>query len=119
MKKVVKDVEVAAKEVAGKVEKKAGVVKEVVKEEVKSGVKKAATATKKTAARKAVKETVVLQYLGKEINKDDLMKQIREIWTKQMKRKVSDLVSVTLYLKPEDNMVYYVINDEVTGSIAL
>lgn len=62
---------------------------------------------------------VYLQYLGKEINKDDLVKQVKDIWTKELKNKAGDLKSVTLYLKPEENMAYYVINDDVTGSIAL
>ena len=90
-------------------------------EEVKEAVKETATApAKRTTTRKtAVKETVYLQYLGKEINKDDLVKQVKDIWTKELKNKAGDLKSVTLYLKPEENMAYYVINDDVTGSIAL
>ena len=77
-------------------------------------------AVKKTTAKKAeVKETVYLQYLGKEINKDDLLKQVKTIWTKQYKNKVADLKSVTLYLKPEENAAYYVINEDVTGKIDL
>lgn len=81
---------------------------------------KAATAKKAAAARKAtVKETVYLQYLGKEINKDDLTKQVKTVWTKQLKKKVSDLKSIDLYLKPEENAVYYVINGDVTGSLEI
>lgn len=110
MKKVIRDAEVKAKET---VEKVVADMKEAPK-----AVKKATT-RKAAPARKPVKETVYLQYLGKEINKDDLMKSVKEIWTKQMKKKVSDLKSVALYLKPEENMVYYVINDEFTGNIAL
>lgn len=77
------------------------------------------TAAKAPAKKTTVKETVYLQYLGKEIDKDDLMKQVKEIWTKEQKRKVSDLKSVSLYLKPEENAAYYVINDEVSGKIEL
>lgn len=80
---------------------------------------KATRAAKAPAKKTAMKETVYLQYLGKEINKDDVMKQVKEIWTKQMKQKVGDMKSVSLYLKPEENMVYYVINDEVTGNIEI
>ncbi|MDO4322064.1 MAG: DUF6465 family protein [Lachnospiraceae bacterium] len=108
-RKAVKAVGETVAEAAGKVEKKA--------EEVRSEAKKAVA--KKAVAKKAVKETVYLQYLGKEINKDDLMKAVKEVWTKQMKKKAGDLKSVTLYLKPEEDMAYYVINDEVTGSIEL
>ncbi len=82
-------------------------------------VKAAGEAVKKAPVRKAVKETVYLQYLGKEINKDDLTEQVRDIWTGEMKQKAADLKSITLYLKPEENAAYYVINGETTGRINL
>lgn len=144
MKKVVKDAEITAKETAEKVvadvkEKAPKAAKKVTRKAVKAveetvadaaekvektaeAVKaeaKKAVAKKAAPAKKPVKETVYLQYLGKEIDKDDLMKTVKEVWTKQMKKKAGDLKSVALYLKPEENMVYYVINDEVTGSIEL
>ena len=71
------------------------------------------------AKKAAVMETVYLQYLGKEINQNDLMTRVKEIWTKDMKQKTGDLKSVTLYVKPEENMVYYVLNNDVTGSIGI
>ena len=74
-------------------------------------------AVKAPAKKTALKETVLMQWYGKEVNKDDLMKQVKEIWTKQLKNKVGDMQSVTLYLKPEENKAYYVINGDVTGSI--
>lgn len=109
VEKAVKAAEKTTKAVAEKAEE----VKEAVKETAKAPAKR--TTTRKTA----VKETVYLQYLGKEINKDDLVNQVKDIWTKELKNKAGDLKSVTLYLKPEENMAYYVINDDVTGSIAL
>ena len=109
VEKAVKAAEKTTKAVAEKAEE----VKEAVKETAKAPAKR--TTNRKTA----VKETVYLQYLGKEINKDDLVKQVKDIWTKELKNKAGDLKSVTLYLKPEENMAYYVINDDVTGSIAL
>ena len=109
VEKAVKAAEKTTKAVAEKAEE----VKEAVKETAKAPAKR--TTTRKTA----VKETVYLQYLGKEINKDDLVKQVKDIWTKELKNKAGDLKSVTLYLKPDENMAYYVINDDVTGSIAL
>ena len=93
-------------------------VKEAAKkvEEVTTEAKKTVA---KAAEKKAVKETVYLQYMGKEISKDDLMKQVKDIWTKQMKKKVGDMKTVTLYLKPEENKAYYVINGDVTGSVEM
>ena len=92
-------------------------VKEEVVKAVETAVEQAPAKKKTTTAKKAVAETVYLQYLGKEINKADLMKQVKDIWTKELKNKVGDMKSVTLYLKPEENKAYYVINEEVTGSI--
>ena len=91
VEKAVKAAEKTTKAVAEKAEE----VKEAVKETAKAPAKR--TTTRKTA----VKETVYLQYLGKEINKDDLVKQVKDIWTKELKNKAGDLKSVTLYLKPE------------------
>lgn len=125
-KKPVKD-EVLAEEVNAAVQTAKEAVEKVtekVAEKTEELVEKTEKAGK-TTARKApekkaeVKETVYLQYLGKEINKDDLMKRVKEIWTKELKNKVSDLKSVTLYLKPEENAAYYVINEETTGKIEL
>ncbi len=89
---------------------------EVNAAEVKTETTKAAKAP---AKKTALKETVLMQWYGKEVNKDDLMKQVKEIWTKQMKKKVGEMKTVTIYLKPEENMAYYVINEEVSGNIAL
>ena len=49
----------------------------------------------------------------------DVMKQIRQIWTKELKRSPEELRSVNVYLKPEEFAAYYVINDEVNGKIDL
>lgn len=112
-----------AKAVGNKIEQtgKAAEIKAVVKTtEVKAEEKPAEEKVVKAAAKKTtLKEEVVLQWYGKEINKDEIMKQVKEIWTKQMKNKVGDMNSITLYLKPEENKVYYVINGDVTGSIEL
>lgn len=145
MKKVVKE---AAKETDVRTEApaKKAVVKEAVKTEAKATVEKKtsvkekapkkeetkaaapvkeaeegkkAPAKKAPAKRAAIKETVYLQYLGKEINHQNIVKQVKEIWTKQLKKKVGDIKSITIYFKPEENTAYYVVNDDVTGSIAL
>lgn len=78
------------------------------------------TAAKKAPAKKAaLKETVVLQYAGKEIEYTDVMKKVKEYWTKKLKNKVGDMKSVTVYLKPEEDKAYFVINDDATGSVEL
>lgn len=116
--KAVKAVTETVKETAKKVEEAATKKVEEVAADTKKAVK--TTAAKKTTTKKtAVKETIYLQYLGKEIDKDDLMKKVKEVWTKELKNKVGDMKSVTLYLKPEENRAYFVINGEVTGSVEM
>ena len=135
VKDAAKDAVKAAAETAVKVEKAAEKAASTTKKTVKAAedvagktvkaaedvagktVKAAGEAVKKAPVRKSVKETVYLQYLGKEINKDDLVEQVREIWTGELNKKASDLKSISLYLKPEENAAYYVINGVTTGRI--
>ncbi len=67
----------------------------------------------------AAKQTIYVQYMGNETTTDDIMKKIKEYWTKELKKKVSEMKSVTVYVKPEEGKAYYVINDEITGDIEL
>ena len=88
------------------------------KEPAKTAAQKA-TAKKAPAKKQEIKETVYLQFLGKELNKEDIIKKVKENWTKVLKNKVGDIKSITLYLKPEENAAYFVINGEITGSVDL
>lgn len=88
------------------------------KEPAKAAAQKA-TAKKAPAKKQEIKETVYLQFLGKELNKEDIIKKVKENWTKVLKNKVGDIKSITLYLKPEENAAYFVINGEITGSVDL
>ena len=102
-----------AEETAVKAEKAAVKAEKAAEKVVKKTVAKA------PARRKAVKETVYLQYHGKEIDKDTLTARVRDIWTGELGNKEADLKEITLYLKPEENAAYYVINQDVTGKINL
>ena len=84
--------------------------------EKETAVKKA-PAKRTTAAKKEVKKTSFLQYAGKEVDLDSLYEQVKTIWTKEMGKKAGDLKDIKLYVKPEEFAAYYVINEEITGSI--
>lgn len=111
----------AVKETAAKVEpavkETAAKAAATVKETAAKAQTSAKAAVKKAAAKAEIKETVYLQYLGKEINKDSVVARVKDIWTQELGNKASELKSVTLYLKPEENAAYYIVNDEVTGRI--
>lgn len=94
-------------------------VKTTAKAEKTKAAEKKAPVKKAPAKKTAVKESVVLQFAGKEISAEALMKTVKEIWTKELKNKVGDMKSVSLYVKPEEMAAYYVVNEEVTGKIQL
>ena len=71
-------------------------------------------------ATKKNKQNVVLQYGSKSVSYDELVVRMKEKWTRDYGKKVSELKSIELYVKPEEDKVYYVINDgEETGDFAL
>ena len=81
--------------------------------------KKTAAKTTKASAKKAVKEKLYVQFAGKSYTTDELVKIAKDVWRYDLKRKVGDFKSVELYVKPEENIVYYVINGDVTGSFLI
>ena len=101
------------------------------KEAPKAAVKKE-TATKKAAAKKetekkapakratvkkADQKTILhVQFSGKSYAQEDLVKIAQDVWKYDLKQKVRELASIELYVKPEENKVYYVMNQEFTGS---
>ncbi len=131
----VKAVETAVKTTAPKTEEKE-TVKEAVKPEEKKAVvsaakavaekvvdttkKKAAakkTTGRKPAAKKAeLKSSVCIQFSGKSYSEEDLVKMAKDVWKFDLKQKLGDLTSVELYVKPEENTVYYVMNKDYAGS---
>ena len=92
------------------VAEEAPVKKETVK--AKAAVKESTG----TAAKKAeVKNTLYIQYAGKSMSEEDLIKSAKDIWKYDLKRKAGELESIELYVKPEENKVYYVMNEDVKG----
>lgn len=113
-------------EAAGKAAKAAKKTVETAGKKVKGAARKteelkseARSAVSRAAAKKTLKETVYLQYAGKEIDKDVILKRVKDVWTRQMKRKVGEIHTLTLYLKPEDNKAYFVVNGDITGSVTM
>ena len=47
------------------------------------------------------------------------MKIAKDVWKYDLNQKAGDFKSVELYVKPEESVVYYVINGEVKGSFGI
>ena len=115
----VKEAEVKKAAPAAKAEKKAPAKKAPAKKTAeKKAVPAAKTAEKKAPVKKAAKveETVNFQFSGKSYTPDDLMKIFKDVWKYDMNGREEDIKNVELYVKPEENTTYYVINGNVTGS---
>ena len=97
--------------VKGTEAKKAPAVKNTVKATAKKD------AVKKAATKKAeLKSQVHVQFEGKSYSQEELLKIAKDVWRYDLKQKAGDLTSIELYVKPEESMVYYVMNGEQTGS---
>ena len=96
-------------------------VKEAVKEVAKEVVKETAAAEEAPAkaAKKEAEQEMILQFGGREIKEKDLYERIQQIWIEGYGKKAEELKSLKVYVKPEEFTAYYVINDDVTGSIDL
>ena len=102
---------------------KAAVKVEAAKEEKKEAeAKEVAAPAKKAAAPKKVeapKNTVYVQYAEKSYSNDDLVKIAKDVWVYDLKQKAEDFKSVDIYVKPFENVAYYVINGTETGSFTI
>ena len=65
-----------------------------------------------------MKSTLYVEYQEKQMDEKDLVAKAKKIWTDGGK-KVSELTSLQLYVKPEENMAYCVFNDDVKGEFSL
>ena len=83
--------------------------------ETKAPAKKAPV--KKAAAKKDIKVKAVVEYYGKQVEEKDMIAAVKKAWTKSG-RKIADIKTIDLYIKPEEGAVYYVINGIDTGAVA-
>ena len=104
------------KEVAAKVAPELKETVEKVVPEAKKTVEKATEKVKKATAKKEIKTTLFVEYYGKQVQEKDMIASVKKAWTKSGK-KVADIKTMALYVKPEENSVYYVINGDSAGRV--
>ena len=71
------------------------------------------------ASAKGAEPELFVQYLGKDVAASDVTEQVRNIWTEEMGRKASEIKDLKIYFKTEENRAYYVINQDVSGSVEI
>ncbi len=129
-----KTVKAAVKKASAKKAEVKAEVKEAVKEvktevkeaakEVKAAAKKAAPAKKEVKAAPAKKAenvsyNISLQYQDKDWNVNGLVQSAKDVWVYDMGRKLDEIKTVDLYVKPEESRVYFVVNGTENGEFAL
>ena len=104
----------AAKPVVKKAKKAAA---PTVKKAVKAG-SEAAQAVMETAKKVSPKKPeYYVQFNGREINMEELSDKAKAAFKEDHKR--TAVLSCRIYLKPEDNAAYYVVNDTYFGRVDL
>ena len=112
----VEETRTAAKEATAKVVAKVEETKNAAKEtEVKAATK---VEEPKKAAKEELKPEVYIQYQGREGVVEDAIKKVTEQFVAEGHR-ASTIKSLQLYLKPEENAAYYVINQKIAGRVDL
>ena len=100
--------------------------KKTTKTTTEAAVKKTAakTTTKKTTTTRtrkaaAVKETISIQFAGKDYTTEQLVKIAKDVWEFDLKKDPAEFKEVQLFVKPEEAKAYYVINGTESGSFEL
>ena len=90
--------------------------KTVTEKAAKTVAKK--TTPKKSAAKKEIEVNAVVEYYGQQMDEKTIIANVKKAWTKSG-RKVGEIKTMDLYIKPEESAVYYVINGIDTVAVAL
>lgn len=124
-KETVEETKASEKEEApAKKETKAAAKKTTTKKTTtrKTSAKKAAEPEKaeekpvaRRGAKKALSPVVHLQFGGKSYSMEDLQKIANDVWKYDLHNE-EPYTSLELYVKPEENVAYYVFNGEINGN---
>ena len=75
----------------------------------------------KKAKKPAMQTSLFVQFGGSEIKVDEkaIVAAVKKAWTSETGKKVGEIATMNLYVKPEEATVYYAINETETGKVEL
>ena len=101
---------------------KAAETKAETKEEAKASAKEPAkrgrkpgSKNKTTSKKPEVKREIFVEHNGNQVSEEEIIAKVR----KDFKERKIEVKEVKLYIKPEDNACYYVVNDTIHGQVSL
>ncbi|MCR5402720.1 MAG: DUF6465 family protein [Butyrivibrio sp.] len=111
----------AVKEAEKAVEKKAAPAKKAATKKAETVEAEKEAPAKKAAAPKAeeVKANIVLQYADKDVPYEAIVQSSKDNYANEMGGDVNDIKKLSVYVKPEENAAYYVVNDKVQGRVEI
>lgn len=112
-------VETAPQKKAAKAPVKKATTRKTAKKTSEKLVEKEEKKPTRRVSKKEVAAEVYVQYRGREVFTKDILENVKKIWTNEMSKKEKDIKDIKLYIKPEENKAYFVINSDVTGAISL
>ncbi|MCR5214514.1 MAG: DUF6465 family protein [Eubacterium sp.] len=65
-----------------------------------------------------MKANVYVEFFGEQVSQDEIIAEAKKIWADKG-NKAADLKKLEVYIKPEDDRVYYVFNGDETGSFPI
>jgi hypothetical protein len=65
-----------------------------------------------------MKTNIFVEYCGKQTEDKAMIAAVKKAWT-DGGNKVGDIKTMQLYIKPEEDAVYYVINESTSGKVTL
>ena len=65
-----------------------------------------------------INQQMILQFNGREFDLGAVEANVKKSW-KDSGRKLSEIVDLDIYVKPEEATVYYVVNKEIDGKVEL
>ena len=86
--------------------------------EAKAEAKEEVKAAEIKTAKEEVHTALYVQYLGNEIESSAVIEAIKKAFISKGGAE-SEIKTLDVYIKPEDNAAYYVINKDATGRVAL
>lgn len=112
----VKESTVVKKEAEKKpVEKKTSTAKKTAAPKKTAQKKTTVSTTNTTKKTVEVTPTYILQYSGKEVVTNDILTNVKNIWIEKFQGKLEEIKSIEIYIKPEENRAYFVVNGLSNG----
>ena len=66
----------------------------------------------------SMKMKTFVEYNGKQVEEKEIIANIKKVWV-EAGNKVGDIKTLDLYIKPEEEAVFYVINETESGSVEM